>query len=118
MNYLLQLTVILGVSFIGEALNTLIPLPIPASIYGLVIMFAGLCTGLIPLEKVRSAAKFLVAVMPVMFIPAAVGLMDSWSVLRDMLVPVIVIMIVSLFAVMAAAGHVTQLLMRKGEKRK
>ena len=118
MNYLSQLTIILGVSFLGEMFNALIPLPIPASIYGLVIMFVLLCTGIIPVEKVRTAARFLITIMPVMFIPAAVGLMDSWNVLKGMLLPVIVIMVVSLFVVMAAAGHAAQALIRKGAKRK
>lgn len=118
MKYLSQLAIILGVSFAGEALNALIPLPIPASIYGLVLMFALLCLKIVPLEKVRPTGKFLIDIMPVMFIPAAVGLMDSWTVLRDMLVPAIVIMVVSLFVVMAAAGHVTQAVIRREEKNK
>lgn len=118
MKYLIQLTIILGVSFLGEILNALIPLPIPASIYGMVIMFAGLCTGVIPLDKVRETGRFFVGIMPVMFIPAAVGLMDSWNTLQNMLLPVIVIMVVSLFAVMAAAGHATQAALRRKEERK
>ena len=117
MKYLVQLTIILGVSFLGELLNYLLPLPIPASIYGMVLMFIGLCTKIIPLEKVRPTGRFIIDIMPVMFIPAAVGLMDSWNELRSMLVPVIVIMVVSLFAVMAAAGHVTQAVARKEEKK-
>lgn len=118
MKYLSQLTIILGISFLGEILNAVIPLPVPASIYGLIIMFAGLCTKIIPLEKVRPTGKFLIDIMPVMFIPAAVGLMDSWDVMKDMLIPVIVIMVVSLFIVMAAAGHVTQAVIRREAKRK
>lgn len=118
MNYLIQLTIILGISFLGEILNALIPLPIPASIYGLILMFIGLCTKIIPLEKVRPTGKFLIDIMPVMFIPAAVGLMDSWDVLQGMLIPVIVIMVLSLFVVMAAAGYVTQAVIRREAKRK
>ena len=118
MNFIFQLTIILGISLAGEALNALIPLPVPASIYGMVIMFVGLCTGVIPLEKVRPTGKFLIDIMPVMFIPAAVGLMDSWDVMRSMLLPAVVILFVSLFAVMAAAGHVTQWVIRREERRK
>jgi len=118
MKYLVQLTIILGVSFLGELLNALLPLPVPASIYGMVIMFVGLCTGVIPLEKVRPTGKFLIDIMPVMFIPAAVGLMTSWQALKGMLLPVIVIMFASLFVVMAVAGHVTQAVIRREEKHK
>lgn len=79
MKLLRQFLIILAISFVGEALKYLIPLPVPASIYGMVILFVGLLTGLIKLRWVKDAGKFLIAVMPVMFIPAGVGLMSSWG---------------------------------------
>ena len=75
MKYLRQFLIILGISFVGELLKVLLPLPIPASIYGMVILFIGLLTGWIPLDAVRDAGKFLIEIMPVMFIPAGVALM-------------------------------------------
>ena len=116
MQNILRFTIILGISFLGELLNRIIPLPIPGSIYGLALMFIGLCTKIIPLEAVRKPGRFLIDIMPVMFIPAAVGLMDSWGLLKDMLVPVLVIMVVSTFVVMGAAGAVTQAAIRHGRK--
>ena len=79
MKYIFRLNIILGISLLGEFLGAVIPLPVPGSIYGLVLMLAGLCTGVIPLEKVESTGRFLIEIMPVMFIPAAVGLIDSSS---------------------------------------
>ena len=70
MKLLRQFLIILAISFVGEALKYLLPLPVPASIYGMVILFVGLLTGLIKLSWVKDAGKFLIAVMPVMFIPA------------------------------------------------
>lgn len=117
MKYVLRLTIILGISMLGELLSAWIPLPIPGSVYGLVLMLAGLCTGVIPLEKVRGTGSFLVEIMPVMFIPAAVGIINSWDALRPVLLPVVVIMVVSTFVVMGAAGLVTQALMRRRKAR-
>ena len=57
MKYVKQFSIILGISFLAELLEILIPLPIAASVYGLVIMLVGLITKLIPLEKVETAAK-------------------------------------------------------------
>ena len=74
MKYLKQLLIILGISFLGELLKYFLPLPIPASIYGMVILFALLLSGALPLSAVRETGNLLVAVMPVMFIPAGVGL--------------------------------------------
>lgn len=116
MKHVIRLGVILGVSLAGEALNALIPLPIPASIYGLVLMLLCLCTGLIKLEQVESAGRFLIEIMPVMFIPAAVGIIESWPALRPMLLPVATIMVVSTLVVMGVSGAVTQALMRRGKK--
>lgn len=116
MKHIFRLTIILAISLLGELLNALIPLPIPGSIYGLVLMLAGLCTGIIPLEKVESTGRFLIEIMPVMFIPAAAGLIDSWSAVRPILVPALVIMVVSTFIVMGVTGYVTQALMRRSRK--
>ena len=103
-----QFLVILLISFIGEILNLVLPLPIPASIYGMTILFLGLVSGLIKLDDVKEAGKFLIEIMPVMFIPAGVGLMSSFGVLKPMLLPVSVITIVVLVAVMAVSGKVSQ----------
>ena len=72
MKYLQQFLLILCISFVGEFLKYVLPLPIPASIYGMVILFIGLLTGLIKLEQVKDVGKFLIEIMPVMFIPAGV----------------------------------------------
>lgn len=117
MKHIFRLAVILAVSLLGELLNALIPLPIPGSIYGLVLMLIGLCTGLIPLEKVQTTGRFLIDIMPVMFVPAAAGLIDSWASVRPMLVPALVIMVVSTFVVMAVTGLVTQAVMRRSSRR-
>ena len=116
MKLLRQFLIIAAVALAGEALNALIPLPIPASVYGLVLMFVLLLTRVVKLEQVKTAASFFIEIMPVMFIPAAVALMDSWGVLRDMLVPVLVIMVVSTFVVMGVTGLVTQAAIRRSKK--
>ena len=114
MKYLRQLLIILIFSFAGEVLHYLFPIQIPASIYGLVLLFIALMTGLIQLPQVEETAKFLIEIMPMMFIPAGVGLLESWGVLKPILVPVIVILIVSTFLVMGVSGLVTQGIMHIG----
>ncbi|MDE6054250.1 MAG: CidA/LrgA family protein [Lachnospiraceae bacterium] len=113
MKYLRQFCIILFVSFLGELIHILIPLPIPASVYGLVLMLLALCTGILKLTQVKETADFLIEIMPVMFIPAAVGLLDSWSALQPIWLPVIVITILTTIIVMAVTGQVTQFMIRK-----
>nr|WP_297764627.1 CidA/LrgA family protein [uncultured Butyrivibrio sp.] len=116
MKYLKQFLIILAVSLMGEICKALLPLPIPASIYGMVFMFVFLLTGLIKLDQVRDAGKFLIEIMPVMFIPAGVGLMSSWGVLKSVLIPVSVITVITIFTVMAATGLVSQVIIRRSRK--
>lgn len=116
MKYLKQFGVIILISFVGEVLHTLIPLPVPASIYGLLILFTGLSTHLIPLSLVRETGKFLIEIMPVMFIPAAVGILESWGVLKPWFFPLLVFTLVSTVIVMTVTGKITQLAVRKEDE--
>ena len=117
MKFIRQFGIILLVTFLSEALKYYIPIQIPASIYGLILMLAALKTRIIPLEAVHEAGQFLIEIMPLMFIPAAVGLMDSWDELKDICFPVIVITIISTIGVMVVSGRMTQFVIRL-EKRK
>jgi len=117
MNYLKQFCIILLFSFAGEILNHLIPLPIPASIYGIILLFTALQTGIVKLKDIEKTGQFLIDIMPVMFIPAAVGLIESWGIVKSSAVEFLVVMAVSTVAVMAVAGRVTQFVIRKSEKR-
>lgn len=118
MKYIRQFGIILAVTCVGEILKYFIPLPIPASIYGLVIMLVLLMTRRVRLESVKEAGEFLIEIMPMMFIPAAVGLLVSWKQLQPILLPVLVITVVSTFAVMIVTGKVTDCLTRKKEAEK
>ncbi|HJB34612.1 MAG TPA: CidA/LrgA family protein [Candidatus Blautia merdipullorum] len=116
MKFLKQFSIILFISFLGEILHTLIPLPVPASVYGLVLMLAALVTGILKLGQVRETAAFLIEIMPVMFIPAGVGLMESWSSLQPVWLPVILTTILTTVLVMAVTGKVTQAMIGKEKK--
>lgn len=113
MKYVRQFLVILGFSFLGEMLKEVLPLPIPASIYGLVLLFAALELGVIKVEAVRDTGKFLIEIMPLMFIPAGAGLIDAWDALKPMFVPTAVILTVSTVIVMAVSGRAAQFVIRR-----
>lgn len=109
-----QIVIILLVSFAGELLNYCLPLPIPASIYGIVILFCLLEFRLIPLRAVKETGDFLVSIMQLMFIPAAVGLLEAWDVIAPNWLPYILITLISTFVVMFFSGRVTQAVIRLG----
>ncbi len=107
MKYVKQFGIILGVTCAGEACKHLIPLPVPASIYGLVLLFSLLALKIIRLEQVKEAGVFLIEIMPLMFIPAAAGLVTSWGQIKGILLPLCVIVPFTTCFVMFAAGKAT-----------
>ena len=111
MKYIYQLFIILVVTFVGELLHYFIPIPVPASIYGLIIMLILLCTKVVKLEHVERTSDFLIEIMPLMFIVTA------WGDLKDMMLPVVVITIISTIVVMAVTGKATELIMKTGKKK-
>lgn len=113
MKFLRQFMIILLLSFLGEVLKMFIPLPIPASVYGLVLMLLCLGTGILKTSQVKEAAFFLIEIMPVMFIPAAAGLIDSWKVLQPLLLPILVITVVITIFVMVVTGKIAQMIAQK-----
>ena len=117
MRFLRQFGLSLLFSFLGELLHILLPLPVPASVYGLLLLLAALLTRICKVEQVKEAAVFLIEIMPVMFIPAAVGLLTSWKLLQPIWFPVSVITLVTTVLVMAVTGRITQRMIRKNRKR-
>ncbi len=118
MKFVFQFLIIIIFSFIGEILHYIIPLPIPASIYGIILLFVALQCKLIKVRDIKETSSFLIAVMPIMFIPAAVGLIDSWKAVSQSLIQYIIITVVSTFVVMGVSGLVTQYVIRREKKQK
>lgn len=119
MKYIFQFARILAVCFLGEILAALLPLPVPASVYGLVLMLGALKSGVLRLEQVKDAGGFLVGILPLLFLPAAVGVMDLWAELRAMLLPCLIAVVPVTMLVMGATGWMTQCvqrLLKKGDQ--
>ena len=116
MKFMKQFGIILAVTFLGEALKYVIPLSIPASIYGLVLMLLALCTGILKLDQVKEAATFLIEIMPLMFIPAAVGLLETWDVIAPAWLEYVAVTVLSTWIVMIISGKVTQSVIRHRKK--
>jgi holin-like protein len=117
MKWMKQFLLLMILTCVGELLRYLIPLAVPAGIYGMVLLFLFLCTGVIQISQVDKAADFLIEIMPLFFIPAGVGLMTKWAELKTMLVPFLLAVIVITVLVMAVTGLVSQALLRHRKER-
>ena len=117
MKFIKQLCLITLFSFLGELCRYLIPFPIPASIYGMVLMAAALGLKLFRPDDVRDVGAFLTSFLPVLFVVPLVNLMDCWDQLKDNLIPLVVIIILSTVIVFGVSGVVTQILMNRKKKK-
>jgi len=112
MTYLLQFLIISAFYYTGELLHEILPLPIPAAVYGLVLLFTALCTGILKLEQVEKTADFLLEIMAVMFVPAAVGIVNLLDLLADSWWKILIICMATTFTTIAITGHTAQGLLK------
>lgn len=117
MKYIKQFLIILLFCILGEILTYVIPFPIPASIYGFVLLFIALCTGLLKPEDIAETAQFLLSIIGVFFVAPAVNILAYYDVIAPALVPVLIIVVTSTIVVFGVSGLVTQWLRRKEEKK-
>ena len=117
MRFVFQFLIIMVFAFLGELLHHFIPLPIPASIYGIVLLFLALETKILKVSDIKETSSFLIAIMPLMFLPPAVGVIESWNLLQESWVPYVVVTLISTVVVMGVSGRVTQGIIRKGGKK-
>ena len=117
MKYFRQILLLLLFTTLSELLHCVIPAPIPASIYGMVLVFAALSLKIIHMEAIADVGSFLVSILPVLFVAPLASLMDYWGAIKDDLIPIFLIIFVSTVVVFGVSGWVTQLLMKKGGKK-
>lgn len=113
MKYLKQLLIILAFCLAGEALQTLIPLPIPAAIYGIILLLIALGTGALKPNAISETAHFLISILPLLFVAPVVNILTYWDLIAPNLAIILTVMVVSTFVVFIVSGLVTQLLLRK-----
>lgn len=112
MKYIKQLTIIITISLLGEVLSQVLPFSVPASVYGLFLMLAALMTKVIKVEHVKETSDFLMDIMPIMFVPASVGLMVSWGLLKEILIPALIVSILGTLIVMVVSGKTVDGIMK------
>ena len=115
MKYLSQFLIILGFTLAGEALQRLVPLTIPASVWGLVLLFTALCTGFVKLEQVKEVGGFLASILPILFVAPAVGIVEYWGLISSRLLSIGLILLATTVVTFGLTGRVAQCLTKKEE---
>lgn len=113
MKYITQLGVILIFSALGELLQHLLPFPIPASVYGMILLFLALSTKLLPKEAVKGTGAFLVSILPLLFVVPIVGLVRNFELIAQNFLPLVITIAVPTVITFAVSGLVTQKLLKR-----
>lgn len=113
MKYLTQFLIIMGFTLIGEVLQRVIPLPIPASVYGIVLLFAALCLKLVKVEQVKETGAFLTSILPILFVSPAVGIVEDWGLIREDLLAIALLLIGSTALTFGISGRTAQAFLKK-----
>ena len=108
MKYLKQTVIIAAVTAAAEGIKYVVPLPVPASIYGLILLFGLLKGGVLRLEEVEDVGGLLL-------VPASVSFLTAADTIGEMLAPVLIMGFIGTAAVMAVTGRVAQAGIRRGK---
>ena len=112
MAILLQIGVVLLICLLSEIVSLLLPFPFPGTVIAMIILFILLAAGVIKVGHIRQKAEFMLKNMAFFFIPAGVGIMEYFDVLKSCIVPFIVICVVSTILTFAATAGTVALIMR------
>ncbi|MBR1989897.1 MAG: CidA/LrgA family protein [Firmicutes bacterium] len=115
MKYIPQFAIILLATFAGQLLNTLIPLPVPAAIWGMVLLFAALASGILKLEQVEATADFLSGLMMLIFVPFGVNLMTSYNQLAGSILKIVLVIVLSTFVCFFVTGKTADFIIGRKE---
>lgn len=118
MKYLSQFLIIMGFTLAGEALQRLVPISIPASVWGLALLFAALCLKVVKVEQIKEVGGFLISILPVLFVGPTVGIMEHWALIRPQMLPIALLLVASTMLTFGISGGITQWLSRKGGVKK
>ena len=95
-------------NLIGVFLAEILPLPIPGNVLGLLILFILLCTKIIKVEQIKTVSDFFLDHLAFFFIPAGVGLISSFGVIKEIWVKLLLVCIITTFITMAATGKIVE----------
>ncbi|CAH1190433.1 MULTISPECIES: CidA/LrgA family protein [Paenibacillus] len=90
---------------IGDYLQKLLHLPVPGSIVGLLLLFVLLLLRIVPVKLIENGSSFILAYLPMFFIPATAGIMNHLDIFSGRGLLLIAILVVSSVLTMVVTAH-------------
>ena len=98
---------------ISKIIESFIPIPMPASVIGLVLLFIALCTGIVKLGQVETVGTALTNNIGFLFVPAGISVINSLPILKQSPILIILLIIISTLLLLICTGFASQLLVTK-----
>lgn len=117
MKYLYPFALIASFSYGGEIIAANLNVPIPGSMLGLLLFFLCLYFKLVRIESVSNVGNWLKQNLAVFFVPACVGIMSYFDIIKDSWFQIISVMVISTFITFYVSGKTAQVLSDKERKR-
>ena len=117
MRILNQLGIIFGILGVGEIISSLFSnfITIPGSIVGMIILFLLLQFKVIKEETIKDVADFLLSNMAIFFVPAGVSLINSFGLIKDNMMILILSGTIDTIIIMLATGKTVEFMINKKE---
>lgn len=109
--------IILGIYLLGELISKGLSLPIPGNILGMIILLILLCCNIVKVEKVETVSNFFLDHLAFFFVPAGVGLLTSFDSIKDSLILIILLCIITTSIVIVVTGLTVQIVMNLQKKK-
>ena len=109
----LQLALILLITYIGTEVQKLLHIPLAGSIVGLILFFLLLQFKIIPESWIDVGANFLLKTMVFFFIPSVVGIMDVASDITLNYVLFFIVIIIGTCVVALSSGFIAEKMVGK-----
>lgn len=104
--------------YIGVFIQALFKIPVPASIIGLLVLLVSLKFKVIPVEYINRGAGFLIAFLPLLFVPVCIGIMKYPALFSMKGFTIVSIVFLSTIFTMLISGGTSQILEKSAHKRK
>lgn len=95
MKIALQVAVVFLISWLGDVISTFLPIPIPGSVIGMILLFILLMIKIIKVEHIKEKIEFLKVHMPMFFIPAGVEIMEKYEFVKGSIVQLLIVCVLS-----------------------
>jgi len=114
---IVQIAILFGFSFLGNLVHTYLHIPLPGSIIGLLLLFLGLSLNIFSVKWIKQGAGFLLAFLPLLFVPTLVGIIKYPELFTGKGVLILLVVVISTIITMIAAGKSSEVVGNKTKER-